>query len=112
MVRPIAVTVCQKAAVAGSTSPAACAVPSTISVVSDGLAISSPVSAATPVRAPESLSSTAVTSALAATTPATASTSDPQFAPIAARSMLMPTVIRNTPSARPLNGAVIASTSP
>ena len=51
MVSPIAVTVCQKAAVEGWMSCACAAVASTISVVSDGLPISNPVSAATPCRA-------------------------------------------------------------
>ena len=48
IVRPIAVTICQKAAVLGRISCACAAVASTISVVSDGDDISSPVSAATP----------------------------------------------------------------
>ncbi len=51
MVRPIAVTVCQKLAVEGRISCACAAVPNTISVVSDGLPINRPVSAATPRRA-------------------------------------------------------------
>ena len=47
IVRPSAVTICQKAAVSGRISCAAVAEPRTISVVSDGEAISTPVSAAT-----------------------------------------------------------------
>ncbi len=50
--RPIAVAVCQKAAVEGAISCAPVAAPSTISVVSDGEDMSRPVSAATPRRLP------------------------------------------------------------
>ena len=41
-----------------------------------------------------------------------AARSEPRWRQTMARSMLMPMVIRNTPSARPLNGSMIDSTSP
>ena len=44
-------------------------------------------------------------------TPMTALSTTGQLAAMLARSTDMPTVIRNTPSASPLNGAIIASTS-
>ncbi len=111
IVSPIAVTVCQNDAVDGRISCACAAVASTISVVSDGLPISSPVSAATPRRELATRRNRNVTTALVATTPVTASSSDGQFCAISRRSRLIPTVIRNTPSASPLNGAVMTSTS-
>ena len=56
-------------------------------------------------------SSVPVTKALSTSTSTTASAMVPMFSPIVARSIDMPTVIRNTPSAKPLNGSMIASTS-
>ena len=52
-----------------------------------------------------------VTAALISTTPTTAATSSGHWLAIVLRLSPMPTLIRNTPSASPLNGAVIASTS-
>ena len=104
-------TVCQKLASPGAINCACAAAPSTISVVSDGLPISTPVSAATPPRIPAIRSKPKVTAALTATTAEMPRKYIPQSAMIARRSTLMPTVIRNTPSARPLNGAVMTSTS-
>ena len=111
IVSPMAVTVCQNAAVDGWISCACAAVASTISVVSDGLPISKPVSAAMPRRALAMRSSRYVTIVFTATTPATASSRSDQFLTISLRSRLMPTLIRKTPNANPLNGAVITSTS-
>ncbi len=112
IVRPIAVTICQNCAVLDWMSCACTAAASTISVVSAGLAISTPVSAATPRRAPTSRSNPPVTTALIRHTPTTAIASDCQLAATTRKSTDMPTVIRNTPSASPLNGAVMISTSP
>ena len=81
-VRPMAVTICQKAAVSAAISCAAVAAPSTISVVSDGEAISTPVSSATAVRAPSKRSRAAVTSAL---TSSTAEHREQQLLPVGER---------------------------
>src|SRR3546814_8561853 len=72
LVSPIAVTVCQKAAVEGRINCACVATPSTINVVSDGLDISTPASAAVPGRVPVKRSSPKVTAVLIATTTSTA----------------------------------------
>jgi hypothetical protein len=111
MVRPIAVTICQKAAVSGRINWAAAAADRTMRVVSDGEAMMKPASAATPLRAPLRRSSSPVTSALTSSTPTTASRTSPQLATMSRRSTLIPTVIRKIPSARPRKGAVITSTS-
>ena len=110
-VRPSAVTICQNCAVECPISLAEAAADSTINVVSDGLAINSPVSVAVPRDDPRTRSSAAVTSALVTSTASTPSAIAPIFCHTTARSMPMPTVIRNTPSARPLKGPVSASTS-
>ncbi len=105
-------TICQKPDVSGLINWAVAAAPSTIRVVSDGEAMISPASAATAVRAPLSLSSIMlVTSALTRITPITAPVTSNQLDTTSRRSTLIPTVIRNTPSARPRKGAVITSTS-
>ena len=112
MVRPMAVTICQNWAVPGWISSAELAAASTISVVSDGLAIRMPVSAAVDRRAPIRRKRMPVTSALKTRTPTTAVAIEARFSQIVARSMLIPTVMRKIPSARPLKGSMIASTSP
>ena len=111
IVRPTAVTTVQNAAVSGEMSRAVSALASTISVVSDGLAIRTPVSVATPVETPPARSNSVVTSALIKITPTTAPITCVHSAAIRLRSRLIPTLIRNTPSANPLNGAVVTSTS-
>ena len=95
----------------GWISNAPAAVVSTISVVSEGLAIRMPVSTAIPRRAPITLSSRPVTRALTVITPTTAIRIGSRLFQIVSKSMPMPTVIRNTPSARPLNGSMMPSTS-
>ena len=110
-VSPIAVTICQNCAVPGWISKAELAAARMISVVSDGLAISMPVSAAVLRRAPMNRSSMPVTSALKGRISSTAVAMRARFSQIVWRSMLMPTVIRKMPRARPLKGSMIASTS-
>ena len=111
IVRPIAVTVCQNCAASALISCTAEAVASTIRVVSDGLDIRIPVSVAVPDRAPIARSKTAVTSALITSTATTAIRIEFHCSSTMARSRLIPTVIRKTPSARPLKGSVIRATS-
>ncbi len=111
-VSPMAVTICQNCAVPGWISSAAPAADMTISVVSDGLAIRMPVSAAVLRRAPISRSSMPVTSALNTRTSTTATAMAAKLSQMVSRSMLMPTVIRKMPSASPLNGSMMLSTSP
>ncbi len=110
-VSPSAVTACQKLADSARITPAAAPAPSKISVVSDGLAIISPVSAATAGRDPLTHNKDEVTTALTTSTSASAASNAGQLRLNAARSRLIPTVIRNTPSAKPRNGAVTCSTS-
>ena len=104
-------TICQNCAVPGWISNADPAAASTMSVVSEGLAIKMPVSAAVERRAPISRSNMPVTSALKTSTPTTAAATAPMFSQIVVRSMLTPTVMRKMPSASPLKGSIMPSTS-
>ena len=110
-ISPIAVAADQKATVSADRMPARPAAPRTIKVVSEGLAIRIPVSRATAAGAPASLSRTPVTIALMRMTAASAPNNSIQCDISALMSIRMPTVIRNTPKARPLNGSVTTSTS-
>ena len=111
IVSPMAVTICQKAAVSLVIRPATEAAARTMRVVSEGDDMTTPVSAATAAVAPDRRSNRAVTTALIARTPSTAASRVCQLSMITLTSTLIPTVMRNTPSARPRNGAVITSTS-
>ena len=82
-------------------------------LVSDGLAISTPVSAATADRMPGCAQQRDGHHRLGQQHRRSGAEDDRPVARSApARSMLMPTVIRKMPSARPGSGAVITSTSP
>ncbi len=70
-----------------------------------------PVSTAGPVRTPEARTSAVVIVALITSTAAVAPRITGHDWSKAGRSMRMPTVIRKMPSARPVSGAMIASTS-